>query len=54
MDYRGIVRCATLQVGSGSRAAHRIPNDEHPPKFLGGVPTCGVGRSVCGAPDVDR
>ena len=45
MGYRGIVRCAMLQVGPASRAAHRIPNDEHSPTFLGGVLKCGVGSN---------
>ena len=45
MGYMGIVTCAMLQVGPASRAAHRSPNDEHSPTFLGGVPKCGVGSN---------
>ena len=45
MGYMGIVTCAMLQVGPASRAAHRSPNDEHSPTFLGGVPECVVGSN---------
>ena len=44
VGYMGIVTCAMLQVGPASRAVHRVPNDEHSPTYLGGVPKCVVGR----------
>ena len=45
MGYMGIVTCAMLQVGPASRAAHRSPNDDDSPTFLGGVPKCVVGSN---------